>query len=45
MDYLESTENYMNPDQFQIVLKAIPNLKNLKEEKNNLVVILIHLYH
>jgi len=27
MDYLDSTENYMNPDQFQIVLKAIPQLK------------------
>ena len=27
MDYLESTENYMNPTQFQTVLKAIPGLK------------------
>jgi len=27
MDYLESTENYMNPEQFKIVLDAIPKLK------------------
>jgi len=27
MDYLESTQNYMNPEQFKMVLNAIPNLK------------------
>ncbi len=27
MDYLQSTENYINPSQFQIILKAIPGLK------------------
>ncbi len=27
MDYLDSTQNYINPNQFKIILKAIPGLK------------------
>ena len=27
MDYLESTQNYINPSQFKIILEAIPELK------------------